>query len=117
MYRLNVKPPLIYYVQSIPKLNILIDSGDHSQETTVELEKIYPQLMTKIQFEISPKPSKQEGKLGFVHVATRWVIERSNAWVERCRSLVKNFEGTLDNAKAKFNFYFISIILKRPTSS
>ncbi|WP_339376721.1 hypothetical protein [Chlorogloea sp. CCALA 695] len=53
--------------------------------------------MTKIRFERSPKPSKAEkaaqGKSGFVPVATRWVVERSNAWVERCKSLVKNEEA------------------------
>jgi hypothetical protein len=38
--------------------------------------------MTKIRFELSPKPSKQQnielGQSGFVPVAARWVIERSN---------------------------------------
>jgi hypothetical protein len=52
--------------------------------------------MRKIRFERSTKPSKQEkaaqGKSGFVPAVARWVIERSNAWMERCKSLVKNFE-------------------------
>jgi len=104
----------------IPKLTILMDNGYHPQKITVELEKIYPEIMSKIQFEVSPKPSKekkQEGKSGFVPVATRWIIERSNAWVERCKSLVKNFERTLDNAKAKLNLCFIRLMLKRLASS
>jgi len=54
--------------------------------------------MTKISL-ISEKPSKQEkaaqGKSGFVPAVARWVIERSNAWMERCKSLVKNFERYL----------------------
>jgi hypothetical protein len=37
--------------------------------------------MTKIRFELAPKPTKEEkaaqGKTGFVPVATRWIIERS----------------------------------------
>nr|WP_313931362.1 transposase [Nostoc sp. FACHB-133] len=49
-----------------------------------------------MQFELSAKPSKAEkeanGKSGFMPVAARWVIERSNTWVERCKSLVKNFD-------------------------
>jgi hypothetical protein len=65
--------------------------------------------MDKIQFELSPKPSKQEklaqGKIGFVPVKARWIIERSNAWVEQCKSLVKNFERTLENANTKTVFY------------
>jgi len=73
--------------------------------------------MTKTRFERSPKPSKVEKaaqeKSGFVPVATRWVVERSNAWMERCKSLVKNFEWTLDLARAKLNLCFIRLMLKR----
>ena len=47
------------------------------------MQKLYPRIMTKIRFELAPKPTKAEkaalGKAGFVPVATRWVIERSNA--------------------------------------
>ncbi|WP_373524981.1 transposase, partial [Nostoc sp.] len=56
----------------------------------------WQEIMTKIQFQLSTKPSKQEkaaqGKSGFVPAIARWVIERSNAWMERCKILVKNFE-------------------------
>jgi len=73
--------------------------------------------MTKIRFELAPKPTKAQkatqGKTGFVVVATRWVIERSNAWMERCKSLVKNFERTLSHATAKLNLCFIRLMLKR----
>jgi hypothetical protein len=52
--------------------------------------------MRKIKFELSAKLSKSEkaaqGKSGFVPELARWVIERSNAWMERCKNLVKNFE-------------------------
>jgi transposase len=54
-----------------------------------------------------------KGKTGFVPVATRWIVERSNAWMERCKSLVKNFERTLDHATAKINLCFIRLMLKR----
>lgn len=77
--------------------------------------------MSKIQFQLSPKPSKPEkeanGKSGFVPVATRWVIERSNAWVERCKSLVKNFERTLARANAKLKLCFIRLMLRRLAAS
>lgn len=84
---------------------------------TAAFEAVYPQVMRKIRFERSAKPSKAEkeaaGKSGFVVVKTRWVIERSNAWVDRCKSLVKNFERTLDHAKVKLNVCFIRLMLKR----
>ncbi|XQQ07941.1 MAG: IS5/IS1182 family transposase [Leptolyngbya sp. IPPAS B-1204] len=83
---------------NIPKITILLDHG-----------------------ELAPKPTKAEkaaqGKTGFVPVATRWIVERSNAWMERCKSLVKNFERTLDHATAKLNLCFIRLMLKRLAST
>ncbi len=84
---------------NIPKITILLDHGYHPKSLSKALEQVYPQIMQKIKFERSTKPSKQQktalGKSGFVPVAARWVIERSNAWMERCKILVKNFERTL----------------------
>lgn len=101
----------------LPKTTIMLDNGYHPAVLTKALEAIYPEIMTKIQFELVPKPTpaqkQEQGKTGFVVVATRWVIERSNAWMERCKSLVKNFERTLDNATAKVNLCFIRLMLKR----
>jgi hypothetical protein len=102
---------------TLPKVTILLDNGYHLEKITEALQKVYPQILNKIRLELSPKPSRAEkeaeGKFGFVPVANRWVVERSNAWVERCKSLVKNFERTLENAKAKLGFYFIRLMLKR----
>lgn len=100
---------------NIPKITFLLDNGYHLDTLTQRLEAIYPAIMRKIRFELSPKPSKAEkaaqGKTGFVPVATRWVIERSNAWMERCKSLTKNFERTLVNAKAQMDLCFVRLML------
>ena len=117
----------------LPKTTILLDNGYHLEKLTQALAEIYPEIMTKIQFELSAKPSKAEkeakGQSGFVPVAARWVIERSNAWVERCKSgcnraevssacvapssLVKNFDRTLERSNAKLKLCFIRLMLKR----
>ena len=115
----------IDYFQSkpmnIPKLTILLAHGYHPEHLTQELKKVYSQIRQKIKFERSTKPSKQEkaepGKSGFVRAVTRWVIERSNAWMERCKSLVKNFERTLSNATTKLNLCFVRLMTKRLASS
>jgi len=105
---------------NVPKITILLDHGYHPEHLTVELQKIYPQILSKIKFELSEKPSKQQkeaqGKSGFVPVKARWIIERSNAWMERCKILIKNFERTLDNATAKMNLCFIRLMIKRLAS-
>ncbi len=101
----------------LPLTTILLDNGYHPSKIEEELKKIYPEIMTKIRFELSPKPSKTEkekqGKSGFVPVKARWVIERSNSWMERCKSLVKNFERTLAHATTKLNLCFVKLMLKR----
>ena len=106
---------------NIPKITFLLDNGYHVDTLTQKIEAIYPAIMRKIRFELSPKPSKAEkaaqGKTGFVPVATRWVIERSNAWMERCKSLTKNFERTLVNAKAQMDLCFVRLMLKRLAAS
>lgn len=106
---------------NIPKITILLDHGYHVDYLTKALEQVYPQIMTKIRFELSTKPSKQEkaeqGKSGFVPAIARWVIERSNAWMERCKILVKNFERTLANATTKINLCFIRLMIKRLAAS
>jgi hypothetical protein len=102
---------------NIRKITILVDNGYKIGVLQIALEKVYPQIMKKIRFEVSEKLSKAEkeasGKVGFIPEKTRWVIERSNAWVERCKSLVKNFERTLENAKAKLDLCFIRLMVKR----
>ena len=102
---------------NIPKITFLLDNGYHLDKLTTTLKAVYPGIMRKLRFELSPKPSKAEkvaqGKTGFVPVAVKWVIERSNTWKERCKSLTKNFERTLDDAKAQMDFCFVRLMLKR----
>ena len=102
---------------NIPKITILLDNGYHPKKLEEELKTVYPQIMNKIRFKLSPKPSieqkKQQGNAGFVPVQARWVIERTNSWMERCKSLVKNFERTLAHATTKVNLCFVRLMLQR----
>jgi len=106
---------------NIPKITILLDHGYHIDHIVRALQAVYPGILSNVRFEQSAKPSKAEkqaqGKSGFVVVKARWVIERSNAWMERCKSLVKNFERTLVHATTKINLCFIRILLKRLAAS
>jgi transposase len=102
---------------NIPKITILLDHGYHIDRLAKELQKVYLQIMTKVRFQLSKKHSKQEkkdqGKSGFIPAIARWVVERSNAWVERCRILVKNNERTLENAMTKMNLCFVRLMMRR----
>lgn len=42
----------------LPKITILVDHGYHPEKLTQALEQIYPQIMTKIQFELESQTIK-----------------------------------------------------------
>lgn len=86
---LNLNP------STFPIGTILLDNGYHPEKLMEELKKIYPQIMNKIKFKLSPKQflaqKEKEGKTGFVPVKARWVIERTNSWMERCIHFSQEF--------------------------
>ena len=49
----------------------------------------------------------------FKVIPKRWVVERSFAWINHCRRLWKNCEGTLRTSLNMIILAFISILLKR----
>ncbi|MEH2268048.1 MAG: hypothetical protein V7K68_06385 [Nostoc sp.] len=81
---------------NIPKITILLDHGYYPEGLTKDLEEIYPQIMAKIKFELSAKPSKQEkeaqGKSGFVPVVARWG-----------KRAIKRLDGEMQNPRREHN--------------
>ncbi|MGD1912318.1 MAG: hypothetical protein ACFB2X_16120, partial [Rivularia sp. (in: cyanobacteria)] len=55
---------------------------------------------------------EKEGKIGFVPDKARWVNERTNSRMERCKSMVKNLERTLEHSNTKNNLCFVRLMLK-----
>jgi transposase len=99
---------------SLPKLVLLVDSGYHVDFLNESLKE-HPEILEKVAFQNAPKMSKEmkkeKGLKGFVPIAKRWIIERSNSWVEKCKSLVKNFERNLENSNFKLQLCFIRLML------
>jgi len=50
---------------------------------------------------------------GFVVLPMRWVVERTLAWLNRCRRLAKDFENLTDNALAFLRLASIRLMLRR----
>lgn len=49
----------------------------------------------------------------FAVMPKRWIVERSFAWLDKCRRLWKNCERKLENTMNMVRFAFISILLRR----
>lgn len=70
-------------------------------------------MASAIRFDVSSKPQvyqfnkRLRPELEIVGRVIGITIERSNAWVERCKSLVKNFDRTLARVNAKLKLCFI----------
>lgn len=55
----------------------------------------------------------EEAKRGFVLLPRRWVVERSFAWLEKCRRLWKNCERQLNTSLQWINLAFLILLLRR----
>jgi transposase len=56
---------------------------------------------------------KEEGQIGFQVLPMRWVVERSNAWMDKCRRMWKNCERTIMSAEAMIDICFLRINLHK----
>ena len=79
--------------ESFPTLAHLFADGGYGGE---KLE-IAMQSMDGPTIEIVKRPN---GATGFVVIARRWVVERTFAWLGRCRRLAKDWEATIASADA-----------------
>ncbi len=128
-----MKENIYYFKQkpvNTPKITVLLDNGYHKQKLEKELKKIYPKILTKMRIQITPKtqvqiglapidlwgttkPKKNKDNPGFKPVHKRWVVERTNAWSEKCRVLWKNCEKLISTSVAKVHLCTIRLQVKR----
>ena len=103
-------------------VTILLDNGYHKEYLEQEIEKLEPQLSNQIRIEIAEKitpaqrtaaKAENPAKQGFVVIKKRWIVERTNAWINQCRGLWKNCEGLLRTSEAKIRICAIRLILRR----
>lgn len=104
------------------RVTILLDNGYHKEHLEQEIEKIEPELSRRIKIEIAEKitserrtsaKAEKPAQQGFVVIKQRWIVERTNAWINQCRVLWKNCEGLLRTSEAKIRLCAIRLILRR----
>jgi putative transposase len=59
--------------------------------------------------------SRPPGAKGFVKLPRRWVVERSIAWLGRCRRLSKDYERKTESSESQIQLSAIHHLLKRIT--
>ena len=85
---------------------LFADGGYQGPEFQKALKKVLPYLETEI-------VKRSDGAKGFVLLARRWVVERTFAWLGRCRRLAKDFEATLVSAVAWVLVAHIRLLTRR----
>jgi putative transposase len=75
------------------------------------LAAILPQLEIEI-VKRSPRAGGDDVK-GFVVLPKRWIVERTLAWLNRCRRLAKDWENKTRNALAFLTLASIRLMLRK----
>ena len=70
------------------------------------LGKILPRLETEI-------VKRSDHARGFVQLPKRWIVERTIAWLNRCRRLAKDWENLNRNALALLKLASIRLMLRK----
>lgn len=90
-----------------PRLETIFgDNKYHNHGLNGWLATDRPQWKVEIQ-------SRPEGTPKFQPVRKRWVIERTNAWVVRCRRNAKDYERRVASSEAMVQFSSIHLMLRR----
>jgi transposase len=63
-----------------------------------------------LELEIAPRPA---GQRGFVALPRRWVVERTFAWLGRCRRLARDYERKPEHAEAMIKVAMIRLMAAR----
>lgn len=87
-------------------LKLFADAGYQGPQFAGAEAKRLPQLLV----EIVKRPEQADG---FKVLPMRWVVERTLAWLNRCRRLAKDFENLTDNALAFLHLASIRLMLRR----
>jgi transposase len=85
-------------------VKLFADSAYQGSKFGNALAKILPGLIT----EIVKRPNQAKG---FVKLPKRWIVERTIAWLNRCRRLAKDWENLNRNALAFLKLSSIRLML------
>ena len=85
---------------------LFADGGYQEAEFQKALARLLPQLKTEI-------VERSDQIKGFVVLPRRWVVERTIAWLNRCRRLAKDWENLNRKALAFLRLASIRLMLRK----
>jgi transposase len=85
---------------------LFADGGYQGPEFQKALAKLLPQLKTEI-------VKRSDHAKGFVVLPRRWIVERTIAWLNRCRRLAKDWENLNRKALAFLRLASIRLMLRK----
>ena len=98
---------LISLADRFPWLKKLFADGAYQGPVfSKALAKVRPQLKVELL-------KRSDPALGFVVGPKRWIVERTIAWLNRCRRLAKDFENRLRIATAFVQLASIRLMLRK----
>ncbi len=89
---------------------LFADGGYQGPKFRQALAKALPQLSVEI-------VKRSDTAQGFNVLPRRWVVERTLAWINRCRRLAKDFENLTRNALAFIKLASIRLMLRKLSNS
>ena len=89
---------------------LFADGGYQGPQFRTAQKKILPLLVTEI-------VKRSDQAKGFEVIPRRWVVERTFAWLGRCRRLTKDFENLTRNALAFIYLASIRLMMRKLCSS
>ena len=93
------------YKESLSKVkNVLVDGGYSGVPFATETHRILGATV---------EVAKRSELHTFAVMPQRWVVERSFAWLEKCRRLWKNCERKLNTSAQFVSLAFLALLLKR----
>ena len=87
-------------------MRLYADAGYQGPQFQSALRKV----MTKIDVEIVKRSDQARG---FVVLPKRWIVERTFAWLNRCRRLAKDWENLSDHALAFLLLASIRLMIRK----
>ncbi len=85
-----------------------------TSRTDSEFNKGVGKLLTQVDVEIVKRSDTAKG---FVLLPRRWIVERTIAWLNRCRRLAKDFENRTQNALAFLKLASIRLMARKLCNS